>query len=1260
MKKYKFLFTGGGTGGHVYPNIAIYEALKEKYPEAEFLYVGSKKGGEAAIVPALEQPMKFVTVPTRGLPQNIKSFRTFLSLLFIMLGAVKSFFILRKFRADIIIGSGGYVAAPVILAAALLKQKVFIHEQNAVPGRLNLLSARFATKIGVSFPSSAYFFPAEKVIYSGYPLRKSILSPREDHARTRFNIPPNSRVLFICSGSMGARTINRAAAAIIPRLLTLPALFIIVSTGKAYSKEYKAYDDTVKILEQNGCPPEIPGRLLVREYFDPIAEIYAITDLVVSRAGAGAIKEITTMGLPSILIPKINLPADHQILNAREVEKNGGARILYEEINSQGKNRHIFIPPDAFFNMVEELLKSKQPLAAMHEKLAQQERQNSTALITETIESIIEKKDSRREKDLRISYLQALEDEKNLELPFSSTTIGNTFWADIHLDNISGRALFEINFLDHEQNKVILRRRQGDILLNEQKITHPAELRENDRIAIDGRTFIFKSYQEKVKTDDFPLLPGRDTEWTVSPGIIASCLGGIGRAIVNAAVFGAGKVMDIFSVAWTLAGFMRRAVGDHVMQKSFLPVFQRLFQAGPRKKAWEAASTMINSILLFSIFFSAAGVIIAPWAVRLLSPGFLAKGIIHETTLMVRILFPCLLTATLAAIMTTYLRGFSKFAPVAASSIVFSLVAILSMLLLLPLTGIYALGYGLLLGGLLQVAFLLPFLIKTLRRPELEFSYRPVIKIKSMPARKYMSQLPGLFSHAFLSHSARVAEKFLASSLATGSLAYLYFALEIFRLPFTMISRSIAKVVLKDFTAHTALFDSDRTKKFFINGIRINLFLLAPMSILMIFLANPVVSLLLERFNFGALAVANTALALQFYAVGLIGWGLHSLTTRIFSQSLDNKIVNRIDFFMVIFNILLVIYLIRTPLKFAGVALATSISYLVFAAIRVMVLHRRLNRDGQPLKAAEIVSALLKTLSACLLMIIAIIEAKFVFNSIHFNSRVGENLILCVSLSFMGTAVYFLASLLFKNSGILFFKKKSNDARRQVPMSLLSPFQFLEAASVNPDFLKNEYRYKINIYLSSSAWEIRNVGLKLIALFKEKNKGPYLFDMLSAGRGNGFMRRNALQALKAISFWNPEIKDLLLRLLKDPYFEVRAAALDILGENISEAEYTEIRKTIFYKLSHGMYEEKKACLRMIARKGHAADLEQLRPLYLDSNSLIREELLELLYVFYRRGLLDSSEIKKHIEQILITSNHLAPEFRVKSIIKRIYREIEQP
>ena len=170
----KVVFTGGGTGGHVYPNIAIYEAINEQYPGSSFLYIGTKKGAESRIVKNIQNPIEFVDVLSKGIPQKIKSLKTLISLFYILLGTIKSYFILRKFKPDIIIGSGGFVAAPVLFAASFLKLKVFIHEQNAVPGRLNRFITRLAAKIGVSFPSTANFFPENKVVVTGYPLRKSI------------------------------------------------------------------------------------------------------------------------------------------------------------------------------------------------------------------------------------------------------------------------------------------------------------------------------------------------------------------------------------------------------------------------------------------------------------------------------------------------------------------------------------------------------------------------------------------------------------------------------------------------------------------------------------------------------------------------------------------------------------------------------------------------------------------------------------------------------------------------------------------------------------------------------------------------------------------------------------------------------------------------------------------------------------------------------------------------------------------------------
>ena len=1258
MKKYRFLFTGGGTGGHVYPNIAIYEALKEKYPDAEFLYVGTKRGSEATIVPALAQPMEYVHVPARGLPQSTRNPKTFFALATILLGAAKSFFILRRFRPDIIIGSGGYAAAPVLLAAALLKKNVFIHEQNAVPGRLNLFVARFATKIGIAFASTASFFESAKIVETGYPLRRSIRDRGVESRREKFNIPADSRVLFICSGSLGARTINRATAMIIPRLLALPNLFVILSTGKAYGKGYKAYDDTVKILEQKGCPPEIEGRLLVREYFENIAEIYGLSDLVVSRAGAGAIQEITAMGLPAVLVPKIDLPADHQILNAREIEKIGGARVLYEEVGGRRKKGEIFLSPEALYNVIGEIVDSREHLAAMRKNLLAVDRPDSTAIIVRAIESIIEKKDSGREKEIRVHYLQAVDEEKNLELQFEHTTVGNTFFSDVTLESIGPNVRFEIRFLDDETRSAMIRRRKGNVRLNDLAIEGWVPLQADDRVSVDGHSYIFKSYMEKtVGTGNGDTAgPGRNG----SAVAVASRLLAFGREITAAAIFGAGRAMDVFSVARTVTEFLARTLGGGAMEKGFMPVFSRLFQRGSRKKAWEAAAPLVSGTLLLSLLLAAAGMFLAPVITSFLFPGLAAHGLGAAAAAMTRILFPGLFLGTLAAVLAGYLRLFRRSASVELAALLFAAGTILGIFLFRAGSGSFSLAYGVLFGWALQILLLASVLGKALSRPALEFSFQPSLKINSAAGRKYATRLAPVGLGESLARSPALVDKFLASFMRIGSLSYLYFAMEIFRLPFTFLARAINRSLLKDFSETTALVDQDKTKKIFIDGIRINLFLLAPASILMVTLANPIVSLLLERLNFSAQAVANTALALQFYSIGLLGWGIHSLTTRIFNARLESRTSLFLDFFLLAFHVPLVILLSRTPLQFAGIALATSLSYLTFALVRIAVVRRKLRQDGVAVAYGEILSAAGKTLSACLLMVLAIIEAKFVFNRIQFQSPTLENIIFCVSLSFMGTAVYFLSSLIFKNTGILIFKKKGVGGRPPVPVSLLSPFRFLEIVSVNPEFYKAEYRYKISLYLSNRNWEIKNVGIKLIGLFKDKGRSSYLVEMLASGQGNGFMRRNALLALRAVNLWNEEIKELLLRLLKDSYFEVRAAALEYLGQNISESEYAEMHEAIRRRLDRGSNDEKIACLRLMARKGNGSDLPRLQRLYLDSNSLIREEVLELLYSFYRRNLLKPAEIKSQVQQVLVTSDHLTPEFRIKSIIHRIYREIDHP
>lgn len=1255
-KQLKVVFTGGGTGGHVYPNIAIYEAIRERYPDSTFLYLGTKTGAEHRIVKNISQPIDFVEIQSRGIPQKIKSFGTIVSMLVILLGMIKSFFVLRRFKPDIIVGSGGYVAAPVLFAASLLKMNVFIHEQNAVPGRLNRLIARSATRIGVSFPGSAKFFPADKVSVTGYPLRKKIIFNDEEDVKKKYGIPEQNKVLFIFGGSGGARTINQATIDILPRLLEIEDLTVILATGRGYSKEYKAFEDTQKLMQRKGLAPEVPGRFIMREYFDNISEIYSISDLIIARAGAGTIKEITTVGIPSILIPKIDLPGDHQILNANEVQKAGGARVVYEEVHLKDNRREIFVPQDSLLQEIKETLADSTQLFNMRKNLKQIEKQNSAELIIKEIEAVADRSVKPEEKQIKVFYLQSKDTDKSFELIFDTTTFGNTYLSDVYLEEMEDDVLFKIkNFNNSEQ--LMLKRSHGDIKVNGEAVDKWVELREDDEVEIQKKSFVLKSYFEKV-----PLLVSRKSTSSKmlgsSFGIVVSRLGGFVREMFTAAFFGAGREMDIFVIGLTLSNFIRRIVAENALENAFLPIFLRMFHRTTRKKTWESASSVINSTLLIAMVFTVIGILLTPLIIKVLFPVYQERGMYIDTVNMTRLMFPYLFLVTVAAVLATYLKAFNRFGLAESSAVFFSIGTILGMVFFYSNLGVYSLAVGVLMGGMIQIVFLAPFAWKVLSDRRMEFRYKLGIEFNSPVNKKYYAQLGPISFDVLLAKTSEIVDRLLASRLSVGSVSYLYYSQTIFRLPFAIISQAINTVILKEFSDKIALFDKEKAKRLFVDGIKTNIFLLMPVSILMYILAEPVVSLLLERMNFTPEAVKSTAFALEFYSIGLIGWGIHSFTVRIFSARIDIKTSVVLNFFMLSANIGLCITLVRTSLEYAGLALATSLSYLVFSVIRVIVLQRKMAAEGIVVKKKEILPSLFKTMAASLMMVIVLKLSHIIFARIEFSSRLIENIVLIMSLAFIGISIFILTSLLMRNTEILIFKKKLLNKNGEVPVSLLSPFKFLEAIAKDPGAYYDDYFYKINIYISSPNWEIRNVGVKLIGLFKDKAKVDVLVEILKSRKENGFIKRNALVALKQLDIWDDEFKSLLAVLLKDSYYEVRVAAIQYLAKCVPPHEFDVFREAIREKLLRSTIEERLAALRLTARLGNVGDLEYLNGFYLHSNSLLREDLLELLYNFYRRKILTAEEIREHVGRVLITSNNLTPEFKLRATIKKILREIE--
>lgn len=341
----RVLLTGGGTGGHVNPALAIAECIKNREPDTHFLYVGVKGKAETVIVRRAGYQLKFVS--SEGYPGLRLSWRSLRFLFRLGIGVVQSLVILCRFAPRWVIATGGYVSAPIIFAALILRTlrlahtRIFLHEQNSIPGQLNGLLGRWVDCVLLTFPQTISFFPKSGVVV-GYPIRNSIvLKPgKKAAANLPFTIPEGRKVIFAFGGSQGSRTINRAVVDSLRYLLPYrDRLFIIHGMGLSKTEDYDAPADTESRLKSalSDEERELLGQFYYRQdYFHNIADVYSISDLIVCRSGAGSLNEISSLGKPAILIPKVNLPGDHQVMNARAMKHAGAAELLIEDTVMEG------------------------------------------------------------------------------------------------------------------------------------------------------------------------------------------------------------------------------------------------------------------------------------------------------------------------------------------------------------------------------------------------------------------------------------------------------------------------------------------------------------------------------------------------------------------------------------------------------------------------------------------------------------------------------------------------------------------------------------------------------------------------------------------------------------------------------------------------------------------------------------------------------------------------------------------------------------
>ena len=312
---HRFIVSGGGTGGHIFPALSIAEGLRSRFPGSEILFVGALGKMEMEKVPAAGFPI--VGLPVAGFHRGeIWRNLTFVPKLVASIWKARS--VVRRFRPDCVIGVGGYASGPVLLVSTQMGIPTLLQEQNSYAGVTNKWLGRKANKICVAYRDMDRFFPCEKIVFTGNPIRKGLvgLVQKSDESLRIFGLDPEKPVVLVVGGSLGARTLNNAIRGSMD-LIRASEVQFIWQTGKIYYHEIKG--------EMDANPAENVHQL---EFIQRMDLAFAAADLVISRAGAGTISELCVVGKPVILVPSPNVAEDHQTANAKALADQGAAVLI--------------------------------------------------------------------------------------------------------------------------------------------------------------------------------------------------------------------------------------------------------------------------------------------------------------------------------------------------------------------------------------------------------------------------------------------------------------------------------------------------------------------------------------------------------------------------------------------------------------------------------------------------------------------------------------------------------------------------------------------------------------------------------------------------------------------------------------------------------------------------------------------------------------------------------------------------------------------
>ena len=315
----RVLFAGGGTGGHIYPALAVADELKKRHAGFEPLFVGTRSGLESSVIERLEYPIEYISsrgVRGRGIPGKI------LTIAALAVGFFQSLRLVHAFDPDLVFGAGGYASAAVVLASSALRRRIVLQEQNSIPGLANRLLAPLASRIYLGFEQAAGFFGRRsRPLYTGNPIRESIVHSRESDPRAEFGLENDAPVLLVFGGSQGASRLNKAVVECLEHRTGLQA---IIQTG---TRDFDWVDERLS----KDCT-----KTFVSPYISDIDLAYRAATVALSRAGALSVSELAAVGLPAILVPYPHAADDHQRANAGYLVEAGGALLVEDsELNGE-------------------------------------------------------------------------------------------------------------------------------------------------------------------------------------------------------------------------------------------------------------------------------------------------------------------------------------------------------------------------------------------------------------------------------------------------------------------------------------------------------------------------------------------------------------------------------------------------------------------------------------------------------------------------------------------------------------------------------------------------------------------------------------------------------------------------------------------------------------------------------------------------------------------------------------------------------------